>query len=204
MLREFIELWFPPECARCARPGPSPCGTCLDDLQPADPFAVPRGLDSAAALLRYDDASRPFIASMKYRGRHTVAVDFARPLAVLVDEIVLGATAPVCTWAPTTRRRQRERGFDQAEMLARAVGREARLPVRRLLRRIGGVHQTGRDRRGRLAGIGFEPVGRVPPVVLVCDDVLTTGTTLTAAAGVLRSAGAREVHALALARTPLW
>ena len=162
------------------------------------------GLDGAAALLRYDDASRPFVGALKFGGRRSVASEFARPMATLVDEVLLGPVAPVLTWAPTTAVRRRRRGFDQAEVLARAVGRVARAPVRRSLEREGRGQQTGRHRGARLSGVRFVATGPAPPVVIVCDDVLTTGATLAAAAVALRRAGAREVHGLVLARTPLW
>lgn len=175
---------------------------CLDRLVPADPLEVPPGLDDVVALLRYDDASRPFVASLKYRGMRSVASDFARPLTDLVADVRLGPVPPVFTWTPTTAARRRRRGFDQAEVIARAVAREARSPVRRMLRRGPGPHQTGRGRRERLAGVRFDPVGPASEVVVVCDDVLTTGATLASAAQILRGAGAREVHGLVLARTP--
>ena len=88
-------------------------------------------------------------------------------------------------------------------MLARRVGRQVRSPVRRTLRRRPGPTQTGLDRRHRLEAVHFEPIGPAPDVVVVCDDVLTTGATMTAAAIALRRAGAREVHGLVLAHTPV-
>lgn len=204
ILREIVDLWLPNGCAGCGIDGASPCRICLDRLVPADPFEPPIGLDSAAALLRYDDSSRRFIASLKFRGIRSVATDFAPPLAALAGDVRLGRIPPVVTWAPTTTSRRRQRGFDQAEAIARAVARVTRSPVRSMLCRSPGSQQTGRDRRSRLEGVGFETIRRVPEVVLVCDDVLTTGATMTAAADALRRSGAREVHGLVLARTPAW
>ena len=86
--------------------------------------------------------------------------------------------------------------------MARAVAARLGLPVRRTLRRRGDAHQTGRTRAERLQGPRFEAVGAVPPAVLVVDDVCTTGATLSAAASVVRAAGAVRVHGLVLARTP--
>jgi predicted amidophosphoribosyltransferase len=108
----------------------------------------------------------------------------------------------VVTWAPTSARRCRERGFDQAELLARAVARRLGVPCRGLLRRGPGPALTGRPWEARHGNVRFEPGRRSPPQVLVVDDVVTTGTTLVAAAGALRGGGAGEVRGLAAAWTP--
>ncbi len=107
------------------------------------------------------------------------------------------------TWAPTTPRHRRARGFDHAELLARAVGRQARLPTRALLTRLPGPPQTGARRAERRAGPRFRARPDVAGLgVLLVDDVVTTGATLTAAAGALRRGGARGIVGVAAARTP--
>ena len=200
---ELVDMWIPSTCTGCGGDGRTPCRDCLDRFVPADPFPCPVGLDGVVALLRYDEISRPFVLAMKEGRTRPVARAFARPLAALVDEVLLRSPAPVLTWAPTSSRRRRARGEDQAETLARAVAHVAHAPARRLLRRKGTARQTGRDRRARAVGVSFEVVGQVPPSVIVCDDVLTTGSTLHAAATTLRRAGARRVHGLVFAHTPL-
>lgn len=106
----------------------------------------------------------------------------------------------VVTWAPTSRRRRRARGYDQAELLARAVARRSRLRSRPLLRRLSEQPQTGRGRRDRLAGPRFVAAAVPGATVLVVDDVWTTGATLSAAGTALRNAGAARVLGATLAR----
>lgn len=110
----------------------------------------------------------------------------------------------VVTWAPTSAHRRRRRGYDQSELLARAVARRLGLPCRRLLVRDRSRHQTGRSRRDRLEnGPVFKarPMRR-PSRVLVIDDVVTTGSTLRAAGHALDLAGAAKVVLFAAASTP--
>lgn len=204
VLRDVVDLWLPPRCAVCRAPSEVVCSSCLAPLVPADRVVAPEGTDDTLALLRYDDAARPIVAAFKFEGRRDVARVFGPPLATLLDGLRLGPVAPTVTWAPTTDRRRRTRGYDQAEVLARVVADCAHLPVRRLLRRSGGPSQTGRTRLERLDGVAFDAPGTPPADVVVCDDVLTTGATLGAAASALRRAGTTRVTGLILARTPRW
>jgi predicted amidophosphoribosyltransferase len=108
------------------------------------------------------------------------------------------------TWAPTSPRRARRRGYDQAEAIAQAVGRELGVPCRRLLYRSHGSAQTGKSRADRLVGPVFRARSPRPGLaVLVVDDVVTTGATLRAAAQALRSAGVTHVELVAAASAQL-
>ena len=202
--RSLFEPWFPVLCLGCNRFGASPCSECLERFAPAHVIGEVEALSFVAGLVSYDDVSRPFIADLKYGGKWSTARTFAPALAALLDELVgCDLPGPTLTWAPTTPQRARERGFDQAEVLAREVGRVARRPVRRLLVRRPGHRQTGRSRRERASGIDFVAREEVSGAVVVVDDVVTTGATLCAAARTLRAAGASEVVGLALAATPM-
>jgi predicted amidophosphoribosyltransferase len=199
-------LLLPSRCAGCGALGASPCATCAASLRPPPLLDPPEGLDGLSALVRYDEVARALVTAVKYRNARSSIDGLAPALAALAPRLVAdGSEDPdrrVVTWAPTTSRRARHRGFDQAELLARAIARELGLPVHRCLRRLPGAHQTGRGADERRAGPRFAAAARAPPSVLVVDDVCTTGATLSAAAAALRGAGAATVQGLVIARTP--
>ena len=186
-------------CAGCERPGAPLCRTCRFALVARAEASAPPGVLVAAP---FTGRVRDVLLGFKYRNRRAVARHLA---GLVVNRVVAsGRRVDVVTWAPTGARRRHDRGFDQAELVARHVARQLGVPCRRLLERDGRAGpQTGQDRRGRLAGPAFRAHPRVQPVrVLLVDDVVTTGATLEAAASTLRAAGAAEVTCAAVAATP--
>ncbi len=165
-------------------------------MHPPPSLVVPLGLDSCRALMAYDDEARVLITALKNRGHRGLITEMANRLALLVPP---GGSFTV-TWAPTGAARRRQRGFDQAELLARAVARRRSLRCQPLLRRLPGPPQAGQSRSDRRRNPGFRATGSIPSCVLLIDDVATTGATLVAAARVLRAAGCGEVHGLVVAR----
>ena len=191
-------MLLPVTCPVCGERGAAPCAGCAAALRRAPPLPSPPGVDSCVALLDYEGVGRELVARLKYRNARAVVPALGRALAALADPRAVDSV----TWAPTTGARRRARGFDQAELLARAVARALRLPCRGLLRRSPGPAQTGLALDDRRAGPSFLARGPAATRVLLVDDVVTTGATVAGAARALRSAGATTVHVLAAARTP--
>jgi predicted amidophosphoribosyltransferase len=165
---------------------------------------MPIGGDVIAAV-PFAGRARDVLLGFKYRNRRQLAHHFAGLLVNrLLAEGVRAHDLDVVTWAPTSRRRRRQRGFDQAEVVARRVAAQLGLPCRRLLERDGAsVAQTGLDRATRLHGPTFRASPRAEGrAVLVIDDVVTTGSTLRSADRALRGAGAVAVLRAAVATTP--
>lgn len=187
-----VTVLGPPWCARCGRPLPEPARRCGD--------CVPAGIDRARAPFAYDGPLASAIRGMKFSGWHALADHLGSAMA----EMLTPPPPPVATWVPLSRRRHARRGFDQAELLARAVARELGLDVAPTLRRrratAAQARRPGRDRRRALSG-AFEPVGPSPRSVLLVDDVLTTGATAASAAESLRGAGTEAVVLLTAARS---
>jgi ComF family protein len=169
-------------------------------LERAPTLAAPPDVDGCVAVLAYEGAGRELVARLKYRNARSTVRWLAAQMAALVDV----AGVDVVTWVPTSTDRRRQRGFDQAELLARAIARHVHRPCRRLLIRRAGPPQTGRSLHERRAGpvLAARPSDRARSVLLV-DDVITTGTTISVAARALRTAGFSHVSAVSAARTPL-
>jgi ComF family protein len=167
----------------------------------------PPGFDYARAAARYDGVVREALHAFKFRGRWALAA----PLGDLLVEAVAGrlpeGVPDLLLPVPLHPRRERERGFNQASLLARRVGRSLGCPVREavLTRVVVTRFQTELDAAARRANVRNAFEVRRPDVVagrhvVLVDDVLTTGATLSECAGRLRAAGASRVGALTVAR----
>jgi ComF family protein len=153
------------------------------------------------APVSYEGPARALVRGLKFRGARGLAGELAAAIAAGAPVGLLeGALVPVAL----ARSRGRKRGYNQAAELARALSLRTGLPVHELLARDdGGPRQMGRGRGARLAQAPrFRARRLAPPRAVLVDDVITTGATLAACANALRVAGAREVVAVAYARTP--
>ncbi len=170
-------------------------------LDGAPNLANPSGVDVCRAVIAYEGAGRDLVARLKYRNARTVVCWLALEMARLVSTLDFN----VVTWLPTTAARRRQRGFDQAHLLARRLARDVHVPCRSLLVRGSGPPQTGRSESERHQGpaLHLRRGVRVPDSVLLVDDVITTGTSVAVAARAIRDAGAGRVVVVAAARTPL-
>jgi predicted amidophosphoribosyltransferase len=189
----MLDLLFPPRCVLCQRTGPALCRSCRDGLPPAGP-------NPAHAPFAYTAATTTVIAAFKFQGVRALAGPLAEAMVERLGDRLCDVTV---TWAPTDPARRRQRGFDQAELLASAVANCADRPLMALLRRGGpAIAQTGRNRLERHRGPRLDAVAQVLGPVLIVDDVVTTGATLAAAAAAVLGAGAERVTWAAAAATP--
>ena len=197
---------LPGRCPGCGVRAEPVCDACAVGLVAAPAAQPPPGVEAWSAALAYEGVTRELVARLKYRN----ARGALRWLAGAASDAVIplcgaGGTrrADLVTWAPTTAARRRERGFDHAEMLARAIGSRLDLPVRRILTRLDATPQTGRAASERRSGPRFAArESSRARCVLIVDDVATTGATLSAAARSLHRAGVGSVVAATVARTP--
>ncbi len=234
MLR-LLDAVLPPGCAVCGvavEPDPPICSLCAARVHPIPPpvctrcgltRAVPgHGTDTCsdclswpAALGRARSASlhrgpaADLVRGLKYRG-WTALADYMGGLMVPAAHALGPANGPILVPVPLARSRLRERGFNQAELLARAVSHHVGWPVRPLLRRReggGALAGLGREERARISSGAFEPArpvgtrGSPARRVVLVDDVVTTGATAAACAEALSRTGMGSVNVLSFART---
>ncbi|RZU32999.1 ComF family protein [Blastococcus saxobsidens] len=221
----LADLVLPRTCAGCGLPGRSVCGGCAALLaapQPAQPRRFPTGLPPTVAAGAYAGPVRPLVNAFKEHGRAELARPLGAALALAVAAVRLGSLHPaapvVLVPVPASRAALRARGRDHVRELAtRAVVelRAAGVPAeqRRLLRRRGRVRDSAglapAQRRANLAGSFVpDPGAAAPPggaLLVLVDDVVTTGATLCEAARVLdegASPGCGPVLAAVVAATP--
>jgi predicted amidophosphoribosyltransferase len=193
----------PPLCASCGRhcrPEAVVCTRCARRLGMAKPLLGkgPPGLDRVWSSASHEGIARNLVAALKFRHLLPVADLMADRIQWLAPAHMLsGAIVPV----PPAPARLRRRGFDPAGELAAALAQRLDSPLEPCLGRRGGRRQVGRRRAERLGQPPRIHAGGVAPrsVVLV-DDVLTTGATMSACAQALRAAGAARVVAVTFAR----
>jgi predicted amidophosphoribosyltransferase len=203
LLRAVAAGLVPPLCAACGRlcrPDAPLCTRCsrrLASLNPLEGSGAP-GLDRAWSAAPHEGVARDLVAALKFRRLLPVAALMAERIAWLAPGVLLSGTiVPV----PTARLRSLARGFDPAAEIARALAAETELPIEACLVRKGGGRQVGRRRAER---IGHPPRieirGEAPRSVLLIDDVLTTGATLSSCAQALRRSGSVRVAAITFTR----
>lgn len=204
-LERLMEVLAPGECLGCGADRVALCDVCLDEailpsvMRPAElpPESTLAGVSVAA---RYDGAVKELIWRLKFLRLRAAAGAAAKLVLACRSH---WPPADVVTAVPVAPARRRERGYNQSELVAREVARSLGVPYMALLDRKSTVHQIGLGRSDRLEQVAgaFVPAWKLENHrVLLVDDVVTTGATLSECAAVLRAAGAAEVWGAAVAR----
>lgn len=217
-----LDLALPPSCAGCGQEGTSLCKSCSPAVNArlGPPAGIPIGLpgEVPAHLVQvewcatFTGITRRALHQLKYSGDGRIAHPLG--LAVARRWAQVGAGGDVLVPVPASADRVRDRGYDQAVLIAEAAAAELKMPVRNDIlergRRTIAQFDLDRSARGRNVRGAFQmrdgsalPRGSGPdgaPWIVLVDDVLTTGSTLSACASTLLSAGAWAVSALVVAR----
>lgn len=209
----LLNLIFPPKCTFCAaileRPSDLMCPNCqrtLPWLLGARAEKRVEFVETCVSALRYQERVKQSIHRFKFTGRSWYAKTYGVLAAQCVHDHLNGAY-DVITWVPVSKKRKRERGYDQAFLLASEMaGHLGREPVELLRKVRDNSAQSGlteaAQRRANVLDV-YEapwPERLAGKRVLLVDDVVTTGETLSECARTLRMAGAEHVVCVTLAR----
>lgn len=216
---QILALFAPFDCLGCGQEGRLLCLSCCSAKLPDRPNQCYRclkvsrrplclpcrpkaGLDGVWVSSNYQGVTSQLIIRLKFSRTQAAAAIIAEIMAsqspVLPEDTVV-------VHVPTANSRVRQRGYDQAQLIAKALAGRQQLPYQALLRRRGKTRQVGANRQERLAQLQQayycpRPSLVVGRKILLVDDVLTTGATIETAARVLRQNGAKSVRAALFAQ----
>ncbi|MEK7599540.1 MAG: phosphoribosyltransferase family protein [Patescibacteria group bacterium] len=215
----IIAQIVPHDCLQCGVEGDLLCFSCHEQLPKAPMLCYKCGAPSLGGMTcsicllvtdltevrvvtNYDGVAKNLLYKLKLAGTQAAASVIARKL-----HEVLGDLDPdsIIVPVPTATSRVRQRGYDQARLIARELSKLTGIPCYSVLARSGQRHQHGLSRRERLTQLTdayrvTKPyMVQARPIILI-DDVMTTGATLEAAAHVMAAAGATHVGAIVFAQ----
>lgn len=210
---DWLLRWvFPPKCILCRKLlKDAETDLCKSCRQEAPEFTFPKKNFSFiarwTALWYYEGAVKESLLRFKFKNRPGYADAYGKLLAMrlLHDEMT---DFHILTWVPISPKRKKERGYDQVELIAKAVGKELSVtPVATLYKHRNAPPQSGiKNAAARKANIlnaykPLDPACYKGKRILLLDDIVTTGSTASECARVLMTAGAKEVIFAAVAAT---
>ena len=219
-----LDLIFPKRCVECGGFGTFVCDKCLAKIKPIKTQVCPKcgkisDLGKWCSGCKGKSKLTGIIVGAAYRSgptkemihylKYNSVTELARPLAnILIDQLIDENLAGnvIITSVPLHKKRYLERGYNQSELIARNVSKKIGFAYQTLLNRNKytepQVKLKGMERRSNLIDV-FElkkDAGVKNRVILLVDDVSTTGTTLEECAKVLKASGAKKVYGLVVAR----
>ena len=210
MKRALLDFFFPPKCAFCGavmdREGDGICPACRASLpRTGEKTQSFRFIKRATAPYYYEGRVRDGLLRYKFSGARGRGRAFGREIGQDLLERDL-PKPDLLTWVPLSPQRERKRGYDQARILAENAGAALGLAPVRLLRKVRHVSPQSRitapeERKANISGCYevTDPEAVKGKRILIIDDIITTGSTVSECARMLLLAGAEEVNAASLA-----
>ncbi|MCD8116880.1 MAG: ComF family protein [Oscillospiraceae bacterium] len=207
-----MDLLYPTRCILCRHPiapgRPDICPACQDTI-PRPPSSGQKGdfFSQCVSALYYEGPVRSGILRYKFEGVRAYAPAFGEQVAACIYENI-ESDYDILSWVPLDAGRRRRRGYDQTELIAREAARRLCRELTPTLKKRRGVQPQSQSdsperRRANIAGAYtvLEPAMIAEKRILLIDDIVTTGSTLSECAKTLLLAGAEEVVCATLACT---
>lgn len=209
LAEKLLCLLFPAHCLLCddtVSAGEIFCDSCKEDmprrplirhytLQNGEKFAV-------MSRFEYRGGFRETLHRLKFENEHSLA----KPIGRIMAEMLAERKEFNCvTWAAMSKSKKRERGYDQSELLAKAVAKSLGLPCLPLIEKIRETdtqHELPREKRSLNIKNAYRAHNAAGMAVILVDDIITTGSTVCECANELYKAGAKKVLGLCAADTP--
>ena len=208
----ICSLFYPPKCICCKKVLKSNeifCDKCASELKVKPiirDFDLFDGINlRAVSAFSYEDKVKEAICDFKFKNKLDYAKFFAKSVADSLEKTGnIGNFEYICC-VPMSKENKKERGYNQAEVLAKSIGKILKLPFKDVLfkaKRTKTQHTLARDERiinvkGAYSVLNKEEVK--DKNVLLCDDILTTGSTIKECAMTLYNASAKKVFAVCIA-----
>ena len=206
----MVRLIFPPKCTLCQKIlSKEETDLCHHCREHTESFKIAKSkipyVAHWTALWYYRENVRKSTRRYKFGRRGHYATVYGRLLAVRLSG-ALAQDVDLLSWVPISPLRKLKRGYDQSELLCRAIGKELGIPVIQVLKKIrhtppqSGLQSAAR-RRANIVGAykAIHPQVFGDKRILLIDDVVTTGSTVSECAKTLLIAGAKEIHFAAVA-----
>lgn len=211
VIDKLLDLLYPPRCAFCHRliwQEGLVCPECLKTLPYTDSAGQEQSFPNIIKCLSplyYEGDVRSSLLRYKFHSLTAYSKVYGKFMVKCIDE--WGISCDIITWVPLSSNRLRKRGYDQARLLAEEIARERDARCERLLTKtVNNPAQSGagdaNKRRANVAGV-YKFACSAPldgKSVLIVDDIVTTGATLSECARVLKAAGAGKIYAVTAAR----
>ena len=214
IIKNFVNLFYPLHCAYCKKPlhplnELGICDPCKNGISKnLKPYSQSSYFDRAYSACLYEGALRELVHLFKYENRPGIAKTLAYFMVSFINENPdITADIDAITFVPLENSRLRERGFNHSEALAYNIAKAFNIPLLDTLEKVKTTRlQNELSRDERLVNLkdAFRTKKDLQPLedlkILLIDDVMTTGATLSECSKVLRQAGAKEVRCFTLAR----
>ena len=211
ILDRILDLLYPPRCPFCRKllqgSGETICPSCSRRFENLPTGGYRREVshtECVVAPFPYEGTVRESLHRYKFGGVTAYARTYAEFIGKCIDENQI--SCDIITWVPLSRKRLRKRGYDQARLIAEDLAKRLDLPCRKLLeKQVDTKPQSGTgsaaNRRANAAGVYAcpDPDAVRGKRILLVDDIVTTGSTLSECAKMLKAAGAAVIYGAAAA-----
>lgn len=218
MIQTLLDIIAPESCLECGTEGliwcewcrlqhdplPSRCFNChaqTDNCATCAKCWSKYGLGSVYVFGEYKELNKQLITSLKFECKRHTAVVLSH---VLLDLLPYFDEVPTLVYIPSVLSHVRQRGFDHTALITKHLAKLGQIPQANLLARTNNVSQVGASKQKRKEQIkdAFRlrlSAKKLPKHVILVDDVVTTGATLSEASKVLKKAGVKRVDAIVFA-----